>query len=82
MISQLVICLHIIKMQNNNVYKELPYFLATNSYKPGLKISRRKIHPYTSVANYLEIVEKTNLESTYFYSENIQKIIKNSIKIK
>ena len=52
-------------MQNNNVYKELPYFLATNSYKPSLKISRRKIHPYTSVANYLELVEKTNLESTY-----------------
>ena len=69
-------------MQNNNIYKELPYFLSSNNYKHSLKISRRKILPYSNVANYLLLVEKSNLESTYFYSENIQKIIKNSVKIK
>ncbi len=69
-------------MQNNNIYKELPYYLSSNNYRQSLKISRRKILPYSNVSNYLVLVEKSNLENTYFYPENIQKIMKDSVKIK
>jgi len=66
----------------NNIYKELPYFLASNNYRPALKISRRRIIQHTNISNYLRLIEKTNLDPTYFYSDNIQKIMKNSIKLK
>jgi len=70
-------------MQNKetNIYKELPYYLSSNHYHPNFKISRRKVLPYSNVDNYRTLLEKTNLESTYFYTENLQKIIKTSIKI-
>lgn len=63
------------------IYQELPYYLNTNNYRPGFKISRRKILPNTNVDNYLTLLEKTNLEDTFFYTDNIQTIMKSSIKI-
>ncbi len=70
-------------MQNkeNNIYKELPYYLSSNHYQPSFKISRRKELPYSNIDNYKTLIQKTNLENTYFYTENLQKIIKTSIKI-
>lgn len=67
--------------QKDSIYLELPHYLHTNNYRPSFKISRRKIFPYTNVDNYLTLLEKTNLEDTFFYTDNIQKIIKNSLKI-
>ena len=63
------------------LYKELPYYLNTNPYRPSFKISILKILPHTNVDNYLTLLEKTNLEDTFFYTDNIQKIIKSSLKI-
>lgn len=63
------------------IYKELPYYLNTNNYRPSFKISRRKVLVNSNVDNYLTMLEKTNLESTFFYTDNIQKIMKNSLKI-
>lgn len=67
--------------KDNKIYQELPYYLNTNNYRPSFKISRRKILPYTNVDNYLTLLEKTNLEDTFFYTDNIQKIMKSSLKI-
>ena len=71
-------------MQNNDnkQNKELPYFLSSNNSKHPLKISKRKILPYSNIANYLLLIEKSNLDETYFYSENLQKIISSSVKLK
>lgn len=67
--------------KEKELYKELPHFLSTNNYRPSFKISRRKILDHSNVDNYLIFLEKTNLENTYFYTDNIQKIIKTSIKL-
>lgn len=71
-------------MQNNESKqnKELPCFVSSNNNQQPLKISKRKILPNSNIANYLVLIEKSNLDSTYFYSENIQKIISSSVKIK
>ena len=66
---------------NNDIYKELPYYLSSNNYRPSFKISRRKILIYSNVDNYLNLVEKTDLEKTYFYTDNLQRIIKTSLKL-
>ncbi len=70
-------------MQNNNsdIYKELPYYLSSNNYRPSFKISRRRVLPYSNIDNYRTLIGKSNLENTYFYTESLQKIIKTSLKI-
>ncbi len=65
----------------NNIYIELPYYLNTNTYRPEFKISRRKILQHSNIDNYLILLEKSNLENTFFYTDNIQTIIKNSLKL-
>lgn len=69
-------------MESRQTYKNVPYYLSNNNYLPSFKISRRKNLPLSNIDNYLKLLEKSNLESTYFYTEGLQKLIKTSLKIK